>query len=122
MNIKKRFLVITWVLSSIAFVGFATYGVIIFFEGYTDYWQFYIAAFVSFIAIWLFYWILFWSIRGFKKIGKETILQIIKWAVIIFLASLLFHLADYVIYKATRPPEKSGRQSKRIDTNPFSGM
>ncbi len=40
--------------------------------------------------------------KGFHKIGKEKILKIIKWAVIIFLASVLFHLADYVVHKTTK--------------------
>ena len=80
-------------------------------EGYRDYFVGFIFAFASFAGIWLIYWIPFWSVRGFHKIGKKKILKIIKWAVIIFFASVLFHLADYVVHKTTKlfEPKPVGR-------------
>lgn len=36
------------------------------------------------------------------NLGKKKILKVIKWAVIIFFASILFHLADYVVNKSTK--------------------
>ena len=103
MNLRKGFRITTWVISIIAFIVFGVLGIIDNgFDSYTEYWDFYIAAFVSFVAIWLIYWILFLSVRGFHKIGKKKVLKIIKWAVIIFLASILFHLADYVVHKTTK--------------------
>ena len=111
MNLRKGFRITTWVLSLIAFIGFATVGIYDVVEGGYEYWAIFAIAFASFAGIWLIYWIPLWSVRGFHKIGKEKILKIIKWAVIIFFASILFHLADYVVHKTTKSIE--GTMTKR---------
>jgi H+/Cl- antiporter ClcA len=71
-----------------------------------EFWYCCAAALASFVAIWLIYWVLFWSIRVFHKIGKKRALQIIKWALIIFFASILFHLADHVVHKTIKAFEE----------------
>ena len=110
MNLRKGFRITTWVLSLAAFVGWVALGITAAVEGYSDYFVGFIFAFASFAGIWLIYWILFWSVRGFHKIGKKKVLKIIKWAVIIFLASVLFHLADYVVHKTTKLFEEGPKQ------------
>ena len=102
MNLRKGFRITTWILSVIAFIGGAAWGIYIAVEGYSDYYVGFIFAFASFAGIWLIYLIPYWIVQGYKKIGKEKVLKIIKWAVIIFLASVLFHLADYVVHKTTK--------------------
>jgi hypothetical protein len=66
------------------------------------YWIGFIIAVIGFVGVWVVYWIVFWSVRGFHKIGKVKILHIIKWAAIIFFASILFHLADFVVHKTIK--------------------
>ncbi len=107
MNLRKGFRITTWIFSIIAFISFAALGIYDVVEGGYEYLAFFAIAFASFVAIWLVYWIPFWSVRVFHKIGKEKILKIIKWAIIIFFASILFHLADYVVHKTTKSIEST---------------
>lgn len=104
MALRKRFKIITWVISLAAFVGLVALGIT---EGHSDPFVCFIYGLTIFSGIWLIYWILFWSVRGFHKIGKVKILQIIKWAAIIFFASILFHLADYVVHKTIKVFEET---------------
>ena len=120
MNLRKGFRITTWIISLIAFIGFVAVGiydviegdyeysstflgiVIDVVEGDYEYSAFFAIAFASFAGIWLIYWIPLWSVLGFHKIGKKKVLKIIKWAIIIFLASILFHLADCVVHKTIK--------------------
>ena len=102
MNLRKRFRITTWVLSLVVFVGWVAFGITWAVEGDSEYFVGFIFAFASFAGIWLIYWILLWIVKGFHKIGKKNVLKIIKWAVIIFFASTLFHLADYVVHKGIK--------------------
>ena len=114
MNLRKGFRITTWVLSLTAFVVIGVLGIIQK-SWYDDpyIWEFYIIALASFTGIWLIYWILFWSVQGFQKIGKEKTLQIIKWAAIIFFASILFHLADHLVHKTINAFEEKPRTPRR---------
>jgi len=115
MNLRKGFRISTWVLSIIAFIGGVALGITLAVGGASDVYVGFIFAFASFAGIWLIYWILYWIVQGYKKIGKEKVLKIIKWAVIIFLASVLFHLADYVVHKTTKLfEEEPKRESVRF--------
>ena len=117
MNLKRGFRITTWVLSVIVFIGFVTVGIYDIVENDYEFLGFFACtavAFAGFAGIWLIYWIIHWLIRGFHKIGKTKILKIIKWAVIIFFASILFHLADYVVHKTTKVFEE-----KLESTNDF---
>ncbi len=105
MGLRKGFRITTWLISIIAFIGWVVSWVV---GGRCDSFCLF-AAFASFAGIWIVYWILFWSVRGFHKMSKGAILQIIKWAVIIFFASILFHLADYVVHKTIKAFEEKPR-------------
>lgn len=134
MNLRKGFRIIT-VISIIASIGGAAWGIYLATWNDVNYWWQFIliaiaSAFASFVAIWLIYWIIYWLVRGFykilcwsipgfHKIGKEKILKIIKWAVIIFLASVLFHLADYVVHKTTKFFEEGPKQKRKPGTFQF---
>ena len=93
MNLRKRFRITTWIISLIAFIGWIVGGVV---DGGYHLGEYLFAAFASFATIWLIYWIFYWIVKWF---GKEKVLKVIKWAVIIFFASILFHLADYVVHE-----------------------
>ena len=121
MNLRKVFRITTWVLSLVAFVGGITYAIIWSTIGYKGYWYtdspvLFILAFASFATIWLIYWI-FYGIRHriVKWFDKEKILYVIKWAVIIFLASVLFHLADYVVHKTTKFFEEGPKPKRKLE-------
>lgn len=112
MNLRKGFRITTWALSLVTFVGLGAVGVYAAVEGDSYCFVLFMFALASFAGIWLIYWIPLWSIWGFHKIGKKRVLQIIKWAVIIFFASILFHLADYVVHKTIKGLEERPNSRK----------
>ncbi len=116
MNLQKGFKIATLVISIIAFLAVIAAGII---DNAPP--SVCILAFGSFAIIWLIYWIVKLIVKLIcwivKWIDKEKTLYVIKWAVIIFLASVLFHLADYFVHKTTKSIEKRAKISRWILPN-----